>query len=165
MKESYISLETLPRRKSAYQSSKSYICEDDMQQSTLTYTLLPEEYSVFSEIDPTYFLLDDTEQHSFLASCLLYLKAQLLNIYTKVGVICIFPKISISMESDGAITLNWAYANFRIYFNFEPLVDNSFYGMVAQSVDENIFTNVGKLNKKNFHAVIDSLLEYVVSVL
>mgnify|MGYP000108169375 CR=1 FL=1 len=161
MNDSYLSYNNELTKREKYQRSSSYIVnsEDNESDVSLNYTLLPEEYSVFSELNEDLFVLSDTEQHQFLSQCLQYLKYQLLNIYAQYGIIRVLPKLSASTDEDKAIILNWAYTNFRVYFNFEVIVDNSYYGIVAQNAENSIFTNSGKLNKKNYTSINGKFLE------
>ena len=94
--------------------------------------------------------------------CLQYLKNRLLKIYAQYGVIRVLPKLSITSDEDDAIVLNWAYANFRIYFTFEKSIENSYYGIVAQNTEETVFTNSGKLTETNYSSIIDMILAYVI---
>ncbi len=164
MNDSYLSYNNELTKRKKYQRSSSYIVnsEDNESDVSLSYTLLPEEYSVFSELNEDLFVLTDTEQHQFLSQCLQYLKYQLLNIYAQYGIIRVLPKLSASTDEDKAIILNWAYTSFRVYFNFEVIVDNSYYGIVAQNAENSIFTNSGKLNKENYTSIMDSILQYIM---
>lgn len=161
MKDSYISSRAKIISKDNYAKVGTYILRNDEIPAATIYTPLPEEYSIFSEIDLSFFSLCDTEQHCLLSMCLQYLKKQLLKLYMQFGVVRILPKLSASFD-DEAIILNWAYTNFRIYFNFENSLNSSYYGIVAQINEENIFTNSGKLNKSNYANVIDVLLQFVI---
>lgn len=163
MKANYF--DTNSKRKSIYQTSSSYISSDFLPQKTFRYVALPEEYSIFSEIEHAYFVLDDTDQHSLLASVLQYMKENLMSLYMKCGIICALPKLNISFENDGAIVLNWAYDKFRIFFNFEVLVDNSHFGIAVQLDDKTMSTATGKIDKENFKTIIDFLLHRVIETL
>lgn len=162
MKKSYIESDQESQNKVAYWKSTSYITNENDQCSASNYTLLPEEYSIFSEIDGSCFTRNDTAQDRFLALCLQYLKNRLLKIYAQYGVIRVLPKLSITSDEDDAIVLNWAYANFRIYFTFEKSIENSYYGIVAQNTEETVFTNSGKLTETNYSSIIDMILAYVI---
>lgn len=120
------------------------------------------DVSIFSEIDVSFFTRNNTAQDRFLALFLQYLKNCLLKIYTQYGVIRVLPKLSITLDEDEAIVLNWAYANFRIYFTFEKVIENSYYGIVAQDTEETVFTNVGKLTEIKYSSIIDMILTYVI---
>lgn len=162
MRKSYIDSNSNAKSNDLYQQSSSYVTKGNDQYSAQSYTLLPEEYSIFSEIDNSYFVRNETDQYRLLGLCLQRLKTQLLNIYAKYGIIRVLPKLSITSDEDDAIILNWAYANFRIYFNFEKAIDSSYYGIVAQNTEETIFTNAGKLSETNYTTVIDMILAYVI---
>ena len=122
MRKSYIDSNQSAKRNDVYRQSSSYVTKGNDQYSALNYSLLPEEYSIFSEIDNSYFARNETDQYRLLALCLHRLKTQLLNIYTQYGIVRVLPKLSITSDEDEAIILNWAYANFRIYFNFEKVI-------------------------------------------
>lgn len=126
------------------------------------YARLPEEYAVFSKINENCFHLTDTEQHQLLSACLRHMRSCLLDLYTQVGVVRVLPKLSITMDDDEAIILNWAYTGFRIYFNFERAVEHSFFGIVVQHED-GVATNTGKLNSENCASVVESVLLYVIN--
>lgn len=160
MKNSYI--KSTQSTKDVYQQANTYLAGEKKQGVHAKYSLLPEEYAIFADLDSSLFVLGDTEQHRFLAKCLQHLQSQLRNILVHYGIVRVLPKLSITNDEDGAIVLNWAYTNFRIYLNFELSVDNSYYGIVAQNNEENIFTNSGKLNDRNYVSVIDMLLKYVI---
>lgn len=162
MKKSYIDSDQESQNKVAYWKSASYITNEKDQYLASNYTLLPEEYSIFSEIDVSFFTQNNTAQDRFIALFLQYLKNCLLKIYTQYGVIRVLPKLSITLDEDEAIVLNWAYANFRIYFTFEKVIENSYYGIVAQDTEETVFTNVGKLTEINYSSIIDMILAYVI---
>ena len=162
MRKSYIDSNSGTQSNDLYQQSSSYVAERNNQYSAQSYAILPEEYSIFSEIDNSYFVRNETDQYRLLGLCLQRLKTQLLNIYAKYGIIRVLPKLSITSDEDDAIILNWAYANFRIYFNFEKVIDSSYYGIVAQNTEETIFTNAGKLSETNYTTVIDMILTYVI---
>lgn len=150
------------QEKLSYQQTISYVLDHGEQQIGPIYAQLPEEYAIFSEIDDTFFSLNDTEQHRLLSRCLQHLKVQLVNLYIKSDIVRILPKLKVTSDEDGAIVLNWAYTSFRVYFNFEADADNSYYGIVAQTNEDSIFTNSGKLNFKNYISVINNILLYVV---
>lgn len=162
MTRSYLDVQPISASNETFANVGSYILKNDEVQVATAYTSLPEEYAIFSEIDKSFFSLNDTEQHRFLSLCLQYLKKLLLEIYKRIGVVRVLPKLSTSLDEDGAIILNWAYTNFRIYFNFENLIDSSYYGIVAQSSEDAIFTNSGKINESNYTSVIETLLKYVI---
>lgn len=126
------------------------------------YARLPEEYAVFSEIDEACFHLTSTEQERLFSKCLRHLRSCLLDLYTQMGVIRVLPKLDVTTDNDGAIVLNWAYTGFRIYFNFERSVDESFFGIVIQN-DDGIATNTGKLNSRNCASVVEAVLLYVIN--
>lgn len=153
---------TLDKNKKRYQVANTSSLDNDEKLAAVLYMPLPEEYSVFSEIDDKYFLLKDTNQHRFVSQCLYYLKSKLSYLYANAGVVKVLPKLSVTTDEDEAIILNWAYTSFRIYFNFEIQVEDSYYGIVAQSTEESISTNTGKLTEKNYSAVLDSILNYVI---
>lgn len=161
MKNSYI--KSTQATKDIYQQSDTYLVGEKKQGVHTKYSMLPEEYAIFADLDNSLFVLDDTEQHRFLAKCLQHLQSQLRNIFVHYGIVQVLPKLSITNDEDGAIILNWAYTNFRIYMNFEHSVDNSYYGIVAQNNEENIFTNSGKLNDRNYVSIINMLLKYVIN--
>ena len=156
-------LYNLSRLELSFQDSFRYFVFNwEEEQISLPYVQLPEEYAIFSEIDNSFFSLTDTEQHRFLSLCLQHLKTQLLNLYIKLNVVRVLPKLSITFDKDGAIVLNWAYTSFRVYFNFETVVENSYYGIVAQNSEDTIFSNAGKLNDRNYALVINNILQYVI---
>ena len=146
-----------------YQVSSTGSLGSDERLSAALYMPLPEEYSVFSEVDEKYFLLNDTEQHCFFSQCLSYLRTKLSYLYSNVGVLKVLPKLSMTTDDDAAIVLNWAYTSFRIYFNFEVKVEDSYYGVISRSSEESISTNTGKLTKSNYSVIIDSILYYVLN--
>lgn len=162
MSKSYINSNHSTKCNDTYRKSKSYVTKNNDQYSALNYFLLPEEYEIFSEIDNSYFVQNETDQYRLLALCLHHLKSQLLNIYSHHGIIRVLPKLSITMDEDEAIILNWAYTNFRIHLNFEKVIEHSHYGIVAQHTEETIFTNVGKLTETNYASVINMILAYVI---
>lgn len=146
-----------------YQMGNSYIHKADESQAISNYLILPEAYDIFSAISNEFFVLSDTEQHRFLSLCLQYLKEQLLHLYVTLGIIRILPKLSISVDIDNAIILNWAYANFRIFFNFEQSVRDSFFGVATQSDEDHVSLNSGKLNEENYTTIIDTILKLVIN--
>lgn len=150
-----------PQGYSPYRQGESYVIRNDGKRTSLLYTQLPEEYAVFSDLDDSLLSSQDTEQHRFLSLCLQHLKTQLLNIYANNGVVRILPKLSIAIDNDDAIVVNWAYTNFRIYFTIEKCIENSFYGIVAQQHDESVFSSSGKFIEDNYVSVINMLLKYV----
>lgn len=163
MRNSYLKPENSLINADTYSSTRTYAIHDEVQQVLSSYSMLPEEYDIFSDIDNSYFLLEDTKQHRLLSSCLKYLRDQLFRLYVQYGAVRILPKLKMLLDSDGAIVLNWAYATFRIYFSFESSIDNSFFGMVAQQTEDTMFTSTGKLNEMNYQDAINKALEYAIS--
>ena len=145
-----------------YHQANSYVLNDEEQTISTIYIQLPEEYDVFSNIDCSLSSLNDTDQHRFLSQCLQYLKVQLYKLYTQYGIVQILPKLNVASDEDGAIILNWAYANYRIYFNFEKEIKNSYYGIVAQNAEDTVFTKTGKLSIENYCTVINVILDFVM---
>ena len=146
---------------SDYHYLDSYIEKENDKCEVFAYGVLPEEYSIFSKIDSSYFTKNDTAQHRFLAVCLQYLKKKLLWAVKRYEVTQVLPKLSITFDEDDAIILNWAYVNYRIYFSFEKKIENSYYGIVAQAAEERTSIDTGRLTEKNFSAIFDMVLNYV----
>ncbi|MHC1787387.1 MAG: hypothetical protein AB9880_10040 [Christensenellales bacterium] len=162
MKRSYIKSDSNVENIKNYRISDSYISSDFESSAEYNFSILPEEYSVFSDVDGKFFVTHDTGQHQLLALCLNYLKKQLFSLYTLKGIIRVLPKLSITYDMDNAIVINWAYSLFRVFLNFEFEANNSYYGIVIQNEEDGIFTKAGRLNTKNFESIIEMVLTYVI---
>ena len=68
----------------------------------------------------------------------------------------------IEIDAEDAIVLNLAYANYRIFFNFEKKINNSYYGIVSKN-EYDVFKSIsGKLNEENYQDVIIKILQYIL---
>jgi len=126
------------------------------------YTPLPEEYTIFSNLDVSIFKSATTGQEHLISMFLQQMKIRLIEL-SQNGTVRILPKLIATTDQDDAIILNWIGANFRIYFSFEKIAENSYYGIITQDHIGNISTTAGKLNEGNYVPVIEYVLSYVIN--
>ena len=162
MSKSYINIRS-NNNKISYHHGNSYIAQTNQQNTLPTYFPLPEEYSVFEDIDNGFFYLEDTAQHRLISLCLQQLKKSLYQLYELYGILRPLPKLKISHDEDDAIILNWAYVGFRIYINFEVAINNSYYGIVALNGEDKFDSSTGKIDDKNYVSVIEQILHYIMN--
>lgn len=147
-----------------YKKQNSYVVEETATDSVANYHILPEEYSVFSEIDQNYFLEGSTKQSELISKCLNYMKEQLRALFVRKGIIGQLPKLHCDVDSDGAVSFGWAYSGYRIFFFFEE--DNecfdAYSGVVMQNDEDIISTKTQKLTINNYQQVIGNALKLII---
>lgn len=148
-----------------YNRKYSYIKTELNSKLSFDYTILPEEYSIFSDIDNDLFLNQNTLQEQLLSSCLTYLKEKLVDIFINRGIICVLPKLKVSNDDENNIIINWFYTNYRIYFSFDNEKTNyqSYCGIVLQEDNESFSSHSRKITKDNYKEVIDAVLQIVIN--
>lgn len=146
-----------------YIRKQTYLSPKQSTRDNQKYSLLPEEYDVFSEIDPKLFLREDTEQQKLISLCLIYIKEQLISLFLEKGVICVLPKLKYITE-ENAVILNWAYSGYRVFFSFnnDEMGATAFCGIVVQSDEESVETQMKKLDIKNYRLVLAGILKIVI---
>lgn len=128
------------------------------------YDSLPEEYNVFSQIDPSFFTRRETKQYQLMSDCLIYLRSALLSFYMSNGIVCTLPKLSVSFD-DITTTFNWAYSTYRAFLSFDNEKGDfdSYCGIVYQSETDYVSTHMRRINNLNYKRVIDVLLDFVIN--
>lgn len=145
----------------SYIQKDSYIKSNIDKKPYLSYATLPEEYDVFSELKLE--VLEDAykEQLLLLEDFLNGLKEKLKYLVMVQGVVRILPKLSLAKDKDDAFIVNWAYSNYRIFINIEKKIEDSFYGIIAQDEEKNVFSNSGKFDESNYNLVTNKILDYI----
>lgn len=161
-KKTYLNTES--KAVQGYSKKSSYIVEDDYD-SSKKYSLLPEEYDVFSELDQSFFTRKETRQLEFISKCLLYMKDCLLDFYYRNGVACILPKLICAIDDDGTITFSMALSSFRAFMSFEDERgnDDAYYGVVSQIDEDSVSSETKKLTEDNYEAAIQSFLQVIIN--
>lgn len=126
------------------------------------YQMLPEEYNIFSDINFKILQNINEKQKNFFFSFINTLRDFLKIIYINIGIVKILPKLRIEIDAEDAIVLNLAYANYRIFFNFEKKINNSYYGIVSKNEYDVFKSMSGKLNEENYQDVIIKILQYIL---
>lgn len=165
MSKNYLS--NSDREDNKYSRKFSYIQKPNISMATgkYTYFLLPEEYDIFSELDPSVFVKMDTEQNKWIALCLSYMRDKLMELYIAQNIVCVLPKLTSFKDEDGTMIFNWAYSNYRAFLSFDGESGNydAYCGIVIQLTLDEVSTQTRKLNKKNYQAAIDSIIQLVVN--
>lgn len=129
------------------------------------YQIIPEEYDIFSEIDPTYLSRRDTKQDELISDCLLYMRNMLFSLYRSNEVAFLFPKLKITHDSDGTITFNWALSTCRAFLSFENELGDyaAYYGIVMQTDEDSVSTRTSKITSTNYKDAMKDLLQLVIN--
>lgn len=158
MKKSYIQNQSI---NNTYKQKKTYIHKMREDSLFFEYNLLPEEYDVFSEIIDYEKLGCLEEQKDLLIEITNQINKSLKIINCKYGVLKVLPKMEISADADGAIVMNWPYSLYRIYFDIEKRVNESFYGLVIRDSENGIQTRTEIITRENCAEIISYILQYV----
>lgn len=143
-------------------SQKSYLEELSTGDNYIdNYQILPEEYDIFSKLNHDLLLNKSSLQTEFLSRFLDEFKSSLLYLYSQYGIIKILPKMFLTTDDDQALILNWIDTNYRIFFNFENNVEDSYFGIAATDSESNFSSTSGKLNDNNYQAIIQKVIIYV----
>ena len=161
-KRSYLDIESKPIQ--GYSKKNSYIVDDE-RESLRKYSLLPEEYDMFSELDPSIFTRMGTRQQELISTCLIYMKECLLDFYNDHGIVCILPKLIETQDEEGTITFSMAISNFRAFMSFEGEMGNydAYYGVVAQSDEDSVSSETKKLTYENYETAIQTFLQILIN--
>ena len=161
-KRTYLNAESKPIQ--GYSKKNSYIVDDE-RTPLKKYSLLPEEYDVFSELDPSLFTRMGTRQQGLISTCLLYMKECLLDFYNDRGIVCILPKLIETQDDEGTITFSMALSNFRAFMSFEGELGNydAYYGVVAQTDEDSISSETKKLTYENYETAIQTFLQILIN--
>ena len=161
-KRSYLDTESKPVQ--GYSKKSSYIVKDDLD-STRKYSLLPEEYDMFSELDSSFFTRRETSQLELISTCLSYMKECLLAFYNSHGIVCILPKLIYTQDDEGTITFSMALSSFRAFMSFEGEKGNydSYYGVVSQNDEDSVSSETKKLTSENYETAIQSFLQILIN--
>lgn len=161
-KRSYLDTESKPVQ--GYLKKSSYIVEDD-RDSLKKYGLLPEEYDMFSELDPSLFTRKDTRQQRLINTCLLYMKECLLDFYNNRGIVCILPKLIYTQDNEGTVTFSMAQSAFRAFISFEGEKGgyDAYYGVISQSDEDSVSSETKKLTYENYQSAIQSFLQILIN--
>ncbi len=149
-----------------YEKKTTYIKENEyINMESDLYLPLPEEYDIFTQIDPSLFFKRDTKQYELVSNCLKYLRRILQILYKERGVVCVLPKLIPSYDDRGTILFNWAYSTFRAFLSFENENGryDAFCGIVYQSDENSVSTQTRKINDENYMEMIDELLQLVIN--
>ena len=162
MKRNYLSLNEDDVLRE-YSKKESYISSEQSTTIEQDYILLPEEYDIFSEIDPRLFTQFDTQQHILLSSCLIYIKERLVSIFLANGVMFVLPKMQSAYEQ-GSIVLNLAYSGYRVFFSFDSdeMGATAYCGIVVQDEEASISTQTKKIDLKNYKKAINDILQPII---
>lgn len=148
-----------------YTKKTTYVSDShqDSLKSDLYYPL-PEEYDIFTYVDPSLFTNRNTQQRELISDCLIYMRKSLLALYMSSGIICILPKLRVINEDSGTITFNWAYSTFRAFLSFDDEEGDydSYYGIIFQSDSESVTSQTKKISVDNYKKMLDELLTLVI---
>ncbi|MDL2273293.1 hypothetical protein LJC34_01900 [Oscillospiraceae bacterium OttesenSCG-928-G22] len=159
MKKSYLKSETANNDRVYF--NNSYLT-NSTSSFIAKYSVLPNEYAILPNID----LIEETassEQVQFLKSFLIEINNVLLAFYSEKGIRKKLPKMTISIDEDKAIALNWVYPNARIYFIFEKEKKASYYGFTAQTAKSGFSSFTDELTEDNQTEVILKMLDFVIN--
>ena len=160
-KRSY--LDTEAESVQVYSKKGSYLVADE-DDSIREYNLLPEEYDMFSEIDPAFFVRKDTKQFELIANCLTYMKKCLIDFYNRHGIVCILPKLKDSKDDEDTITFSMALSGFRAFMSFEG--DNgdydAYFGVVSRADEDSISSETKRLTIDNYETAIELFLRVII---
>ena len=162
---SYLSSQTASEVK-GYIRKNSYVSVSSNDSGIYDlYYSLPEEYDVFTYIDPSFFANKGTKQQELISDCLTYMRKALLSLFASSGVVCVLPKLSVFNDDTGTITFNWAYSTFRAFLSFDDERGDydSYCGIVFQTDNDSISTQTKKITKTNYKNLIDELLSLVIN--
>lgn len=158
MNQSYLDAQTFRKH---FNARQSYIEKDDSDEIILDYKSLPEEYRVFPGLSSFDCSRCEPEQKDLLEEIINQVSNALKTVYYQYGIIKILPKFEISFDSDDAVILNWPYAVYRIYFDIESEVKNSFYGIVIRDFNNSIQTKTESISKENCASIVRQIIQYV----
>ena len=146
-----------------YYDKNTYFNMNDRDDESLIldYDILPEEYNVFSSINFNILSQSDTKQKELLEKIFQCIRSSLKLIYYEYGILKILPKLDLSIDDDGALILNWAYAMYRIYFDIEKDIDNSFYGLIIKDSENSIQTKTELITKENCAEITGQIIQYI----
>jgi hypothetical protein len=161
-KRSYLNTES--KQIQGYSKKSSYIVDDD-RDSLRKYSLLPEEYDMFSELDPAFFTRKETRQQKLISTCLFYMKECLLDFYNSHGIVCILPKLIYTQDDEGTITFSMALSAFRAFMSFEGEKGDydAYYGVVSQTDEDSVSSETKKLTYENYESAIQSFLQILIN--
>lgn len=125
------------------------------------YLLLPEAYDVFTNINFKDIDFANDEQKQFMERCLNYIEFVLKNKHKEIGIVKVLPKLSLSHDEDGAITIHWDYFNYKIFIDIEKDVSQSFYGIVYKKGLNSIAYTTEPLTEDNYINAITSIVDFI----
>ncbi len=147
-----------------YSKKGSYVVNDD-RDSLREYSLLPEEYDIFSELNSSFFTQGKTKQQEIIHMCLIYMKECLLDFYHRRGIICILPKLKYTQDDEGTITFSMALSNYRAFLSFEGEKGkyDAYFGVVSRTDEDSISSETKKLTDKNYQSAIRFFLQILIT--
>ncbi len=148
-----------------YSTKSTYISMiNDSDHLPYMYCTLPEEYDVFTNLEPSLFTSRETQQHEMISNCLFYMRQFLQRLYSSRGIICVLPKLTVLCDRGGTITFNWAHSNFRAFMSFDDEASgyDSYCGIVFQEDVDSVSTRTRKIYSTNYISVINELLDLVI---
>lgn len=145
----------------SYIEKETYIGSEKEEPIFSRYSILPEEYDVFSELELNKISNIDESQSNLLELFFSDLRDKLKYLVMIYGIMKVLPKLHVFVDSDSAVIVNWAYSNYRFFINIERKIANSFYGIVAQDDERNMFSNSGKFDESNYDDITDKILDYI----
>lgn len=163
-------LETMPNAVQRYSGRVSYPVESPYIIGGPTgpsgnYRLLPEEYDVFSRIDPSFFTHRETKQQELISRCLTYMKQCLVELYNSRGIVCILPKLVYFKDDEDTITFTMAMAHFRASISFEGEKGNydAYFCIVSQTDENTVSSETKKLTLDNCETTMRSFLQILIN--
>ena len=161
-KRSYLDTDSGPVQ--GYSKKSTYILDDD-RDFLRKYSLLPEEYDMFSELNSSFFTRRETRQLELISTCLFYMKECLLDFYNSHGIVCILPKLIFTQDDEGTITFSMALSTFRAFMSFEGEKGNydAYYGIVSQTDKDSVSSETKKLTFENYETAIQSFLQVLIN--
>lgn len=127
----------------------------------LEYDLLPAEYDIKKIIKGNMPSISNENQKQMFYCIINNIESEFRNLYYQ-NYIKHIPKINVYTDEDDAIILSWAYSIYRIYFDIEKNIQDSFYGMIIKASEKNIQTKTDVLTKENCANIVEEALQYIL---
>lgn len=159
VKYSYLSNNIQPS--TGFSVKSSYVVHNSSNEILLDYIVLPSEYDVFSQLDFNVLNNCSPDQRKLFDQIYHQITNTLKIIYCNYGVVKPLPKMDLSLDSDGALILTWTYTLFRVYFDIEKNIINSFYGLVIYESDNSIQTKTDLIKSSEFEQVVRQIIQYI----
>lgn len=118
--------------------------------------------SIFSQVNITIDKLSEGEQKNFLTKIIDCIKERIQQEINKGKDISYLPNIETNIDDDTAIIMVWQFPFFRVFFDIEPMVENSFFGYLGKDEFGGSFSKTEPINLANYCQYIESIMNYVI---